>query len=171
MPDKEEKQVIVTEKLEKEPEYKQPDGRASRRGLIIIVSIVGLLLIGILIGGGVWIYNEAYQQSATGNSPYVTGSTVARFNPNPRYGYGRSVQTQVTSDSVTTTVYTYQTGVVVAVNSDSIVIAGNGKQTTIKTNSSTTYTNNVKPAVNDTVVIAGTTADSTITATEIRVAN
>ena len=104
--------------------------------------------------------------------PYLSGSSVARFDPNPDYGYGRSIQTQVTDSSVTTTVYTYQTGVVVAVNSDNIVIAGNGTQTTIKTNSSTTYTNDIKPAVNDTVVIAGTTAsDSSITATEIRVAN
>jgi hypothetical protein len=59
----------------------------------------------------------------------------------------------------------------VAVNNDNIVIAGNGKQTTIKTNSSTTYVDDVKPAENDTVVIAGTTKDGTVTATHIRVAN
>ena len=96
--------------------------------------------------------------------PYLSSSSVARFDPNPDYGYERSIQTQVTDNSVTTTVYSYQTGVVVAVNSDNIVIHCNGTQTTIKTNSSTTYTNDIKLAVNDTVVIAGTTAsDSLIT--------
>jgi hypothetical protein len=49
------------------------------------------------------------------------------------------------------------------------VIAGNGKQTTIKTNASTMYT--TKPVVNDTVTVVGTTTDSTITATEIGVTN
>ncbi|TAL14847.1 hypothetical protein EPN95_01310 [Patescibacteria group bacterium] len=171
MPDKEEKQEAVAEKKEKITDYRQPDGKASRRGLIIIISIVGLLLIGVLIGGGAWLYNAAYRQSAFRTRPYTTGM-MSRIDADTGYGYGRSIQTQVTDNSVTTTVYTYQTGVVTAVNSDNIVIAGNGKQTTIKTNSSTTYTNDVKPKVNDTVVIAGTTAsDGTITATEIRVAN
>lgn len=170
MPDKEEKQEIIVEKSEKVAQYKQPDGKASRRGLIITLSIIGLVFIGVFIGGGVWLYRSVYQQSALRGRPYATGM-MSRIDADPGIGYGRSIQTQVTGDSVTTTVYTYQTGVVVAVNSDNIVIAGNGKQTTIKTNSSTTYTNDVKPAVNDTVVITGTTADSTTTATEIRVAN
>jgi hypothetical protein len=98
---------------------------------------------------------------------------ITRFtgNDSPVSGSGQYVSTQATSDSVTTTVYNFKRGVVVAVNSDNIVIAGGGKQTTIKTNSSTVYTDGTKPAVNDTVAITGTTTDNTITATEITVQN
>ncbi len=141
----------------------------SRRGLIIGVSIAALVLVGSVIAGGAFLLNTLARERAE-RAPYSAGNSI-RFSGGAGLGYGREVYTEITNDTVTTTVYTYLTGVVVAVNSDNIVVAGNGKQTTIQTNSSTTYTNDDKPAVNDTVVIKGTTADNKTTATEIRVAN
>ncbi len=169
------KEIKVEEKHEEvehsEPKVVVTDDKKNRRGLIITLSIAGLVFLGLLIGGTVWLFNSAAQQRLARDRPGFGNSMTTRFDTTPGYGYGRSIQTEVTDDKVTTTVYTYQTGVVIAVNSDNIVIAGNGKQTTIKTNSSTKYTDDVKPAANDTVVIAGTTDDGTTTATEIRVAN
>jgi hypothetical protein len=150
---------------------KSQNDRKNRRGLIIGVSIAGLLLIGIFIGGGLWVYGAIVRQTALRTRPYIDDSLSSHMMIRPAFGYGNEVDTQINNGTVTTTVYTYQTGVVVAVNSDNIVIAGGGKQTTILTNSSTTYTNDKKPAVNDTVRVTGTTADSKTTATNVTVLN
>lgn len=166
MPDKEPKEV-ANEPAEKS-DSKMQNQKTSHKGLIITLSIVGVVIIGLIVGGGIWAFNRVADRANLRNQPF--GGATSRGVDRPAFGYGRTVQTQVSSDNtVTTTVYTYQTGVVIAVNSDNIVIAGNGKQTTIKTNSSTTYENNQKPVVNDTIRIAGTTDNGTTTATDIAV--
>jgi len=168
MPDKELKEV--NNERVKEADSKTMSQKTSYKGLIITLSIIGLIIIGLIVGGGVWLLNRAAQRTDLRNQPF--GGVALRETGRPAFGYGTAVQTQVGSDNtVTTTVYTYQTGVVVAVNSDNIVIAGSGKQTTIKTTSSTNYVNNQKPVVNDTVRVAGTTDNGTTTATDIAVIN
>ncbi len=168
MPDKE---ITQPTPNEQEPADTPTNSKKNQRGLIIGLSVAGLLLIGIFIGGGLWVFGAVARQNAVSARPYFNDGVSSRLSMRSGYGYGNEIDTQVSNGTVTTTVYTYQTGVVVAVNSNTIVIAGGGKQTTIDTNSSTTYVGGVKPAVNDTVRVAGTTANSTITATSIAVIN
>lgn len=141
----------------------------NRRGLIIGLVVLAVLILGLLGAAGFAVLNGTQQRLSERDGTGFTGSSMMYRGLG--FGRGRTVQTEVSDGTVTTTVYNYLTGVVVAVNSDNIVVAGNGKQTTIKTNSSTSYVGTVKPVVNDTVTIAGTTADSVITATEINVVN
>lgn len=169
--DKTETIEISTETVQpKQPEAVATHNKMNRRGLIIGLVILAVLAVGMLGAAGYVAvmarYNNNHMQAPgmIGGSPYGTRSGGG-------FGHGRSVHTEINGDSVTTTVYNYVTGVVVAVNSDNIVIAGGGKQTTIKTNGSTTFVGSVKPKVNDTVTIVGTTADSVTTATQIQVLN
>lgn len=167
MPDSE---PIPTKDEQKTAAEHQYD-KKNRRGLIIGLSALGLLLIGIFIGGSLWVFGAMTQQTALRTRPYLNDGFSSRMMERPAFGYGNEVDTQVNNGAVTTTVYTYQTGVVVAVNSDNIVIAGGGKQATVQTNQSTTYMNGTKPAVNDTVRVTGTTVSSKTTATNIAVLN
>lgn len=163
---------VVTDNSSNRPTDKQtPDMHSRRRPILILGIIAGVLLVAMIVGGLELLHTlseRANRLTPTGD--HVGFSQEIRANRSP-FGYGQSVQTQADNGSVTTTVYNYLTGVVTAVNSDNIVIAGNGKTTTIATNSSTTYDNDTKPAVNDTVVVTGTTSGATITATDIAVNN
>lgn len=63
-------------------------------------------------------------------------------------------------------------GVVLVVTSDGFTLAGNGKQYTVKTSSSTMFSNGSNSvAVNDSVIVDGDTASGTITATRVLVQN
>ncbi len=138
----------------------------------LLITIIALIIVCLLILATALVTEGIANQR---NSQQIRGgfgeSTRVVRTGHGMFGYGTTVRTEATTNSVTTTVYTYLTGVVVAVNSDNIVIAGNGKQTTITTNSSTKYDNDTKPVVNDTVTVVGTTADNKTTATEIAVTN
>ena len=59
------------------------------------------------------------------------------------------------------------TGVVTAINGDKLTIAGNGTTSTVSTTSSTQYVGASQVAIDDTVMISGTTASGTLTATQI----
>lgn len=144
--------------------------KPKRRGLIIGLVVLAVLALGLVGAAGFVVLNSTQQRFTGQGEPGFMGRGM-RINARSSFSQGGTVQTEVSDGSVTTTVYNYLTGVVVAVNSDNIVVAGNGKQTTIKTNSSTSYVNDTKPVVNDSVTIAGTTADNVITATQIAVAN
>jgi hypothetical protein len=148
--------------------------RHSRQWVIGIVAIVVVVYL-MLAVAGLWIFHAvAEHQNGTNNvGTMMTGRQMRRgFGGNTQQTYNVS---QSSSDGLTTTTtnttYTQTQGVVTAVNSDSIVVAGGGKTQTIKTNSSTTYSNDTKPAVNDTVVVVGTKDGATITATQIAVYN
>jgi uncharacterized membrane protein len=145
-------------------------GYSNRRKLVLGLIVLSVFVLGLLATAGFAVYNGMHQRFADGDDQgFSRGMHMRSGSGFSRQG--QTVQTDVSNGAVTTTVYNYVTGVVTAINSDNIVIAGNGKQTTIKTNSSTSYVGNTKPAVNDTVSIAGTTADNVITATQISVAN
>ncbi len=145
----------------------------NRQVWIIWVVIVGFVVLILLVVAAMVV--------AHGVRDNLVGQRQPRYQMTSRGGYGGypngSFYSQTSnSDGLTTTTtttrYTYTTGVVTKVNNDSIVVAGNGKAQTIATNSSTTYDNGTKPAVNDTVQVIGT-ADSSgnITATEVQVLN
>lgn len=159
----------ITKKELKDAEMRD---KASRKSLIIAVAVLTLLLIGLIVGAAV-VAMQVRQNRFADPMNGFGATTITRFigSDAPVSGSGQYVSTQATNDSVTTTVYNFKRGVVVAVNSDNIVIAGGGKQTTIMTNGSTVYTDGTKPALNDTVAITGTTVGSTITASEITVEN
>ena len=58
-------------------------------------------------------------------------------------------------------------GVVTAVNGDSLTVAGNGATNTVTTNSSTQYQGGGSVKINDTVIAFGSTSSNTFTATEV----
>lgn len=143
------------------------DRRHTKKWVIGIVAIVVVIyILAIVIGLAIVRENGTTQRELT-----RTGTTQ-EFGGRPRAAADRNYTVQQSdSDGLTTTTtnttYTQTQGVVTAVASDSITVAGGGKTQVIKTNSSTTYTDDVKPAVNDTVVVVGTKSGDTITATQI----
>jgi Domain of unknown function (DUF5666) len=144
-----------------------------KRGLIIGL-IVGGVVVFVMIGMVTYaIANRLYGRHVAPGDRFGTSSTqITHFGRGGMgMGYGSRIETQVGSGTVTTTVYTYLTGVVTAVGNDSITVAGHGKTTIIKTSSSTSYAGDIKPSVNDTVTIAGTTDNDGIIATEVSVEN
>lgn len=146
--------------------------RHSRKWILGVVAAVVVLYI-IIAAAGLWFLHEARNHSGAA----VTGpNTATRQFGAGRFSSERTFRaTETSSDGLTTTstttTYTQTQGVVTAVNSDNIVVAGGGKTQTIKTNGSTTYAGDTKPAVNDTVVVVGTKDGDTITATQIAVYN
>lgn len=58
-------------------------------------------------------------------------------------------------------------GVVTAVNGSDFTLAGNGSTTNVTTNSSTQYQDGNQVKQNDTVIVFGTTANNTLTATSV----
>lgn len=58
-------------------------------------------------------------------------------------------------------------GVVTSVNGSDFTLAGNGSTTNVTTNSSTQYQDGNQVKQNDTVIVFGTTANNTLTATNI----
>lgn len=177
---KEVKEKVVTEKVVAGDASDTPAETAvvSRRSRKFIWGIVGLVVLvyALLVIGGFWfLHAVADHQGANGMTNTQAG--MSRQGGRPGFGGGERTYNlrQSESDGLTTTTtnttYTQTQGVVTAVNSDSIVVAGGGKTQTIKTNSSTTYVDDTKAAVNDTVVIVGTKDGDTITATQIAVYN
>jgi len=143
------------------------DRRHTKKWVIgIVAAVVVIYILAIVIGLTILHATDSGQRGFT-----RTGTTQ-QFGGRPRAAIDRNYTVQQSdSDGLTTTTtnttYTQTQGVVTAVASDSITVAGGGKTQVIKTNSSTTYTDDVKPAVNDTVVVVGTKSGDTITATQI----
>jgi hypothetical protein len=149
----------------------------SRRWMIGVVAAVISLFVVIVIGS--IVFNQVLNNRLVGmgtNGGYGHSAMMHQFGePSRVAGEQTFSQTATTSDGLTststTTTYTQTQGVVTAVSGDSITVAGGGKTLTVKTTSATTYANDSKPVVNDTVVIIGTKDGSTITATQIAVNN
>jgi|GEM_PF-4543843 len=151
-----------------EPE-KQPEGpivpsaqaateARTNRTLIITLACVGAaMLIAMSVGAAVLTH---YLRSNVGQA---RPSGITRHAIGHRMGVPRTNTQQVASTT---------RGVVLSVTSDGFTMAGNGKQYTVKTGSSTTFndsSNNV--AVNDSVIVTGDNAGGTITATRVIVHN
>lgn len=76
------------------------------------------------------------------------------------YGAGGYVRNPASNGSIVE-------GVVTAANTAALTVAGNGTTSTVSTTSSTQYQGGSQAAVNDTVIVTGTTTNGTFTATKI----
>jgi hypothetical protein len=148
--------------------------RHSKSWVVAVVAIVVVIYLMLMVGG-LWFFHSLADHR---NGMSTTGiTTMGQQVEQPEFRGDQRMYTvqQSSSDGLTTTTtnttYTQTQGVVTAVNSDNIVVAGGGKTQTIKTNSSTNYVDSTKPVVNDTVVIVGTKDGDTITATQVAVYN
>ncbi|MDB5160167.1 MAG: hypothetical protein JWO99_430 [Candidatus Saccharibacteria bacterium] len=174
MAEKEQKEEIVEEKPTSTAVSKGgvvARKSASKWVLWVVIGIVVVYII--LMAIGFAVFHAIADRN--GNST-INGARTTQMMNRPRFSNERTYNVQQSSsDGLTTTTtnttYTQTQGVVTAVNSDNIVVAGGGKTQTIKTSSSTTYAGDTKPAVNDTVVVVGTKDGDTITATQIAVYN
>lgn len=146
--------------------------QSRRRTIWLIVACVAAYVILMAIVFGIFFHNafnhlnNQTSRQPFGNQMYQRG----RLSGDRSYNV-RQQQSDGLTTTTTTTTYTQTEGVITAVNTDSVVVAGGGKTQTIKTNGSTQYVNNVKPAVNDTVVVTGTKSGDTLTATQVAVYN
>jgi hypothetical protein len=149
------------------------EAKVAKKSSWVVWLVIACVVVALLIAGGAVALIRAVHTNRPNGSYNVTGTTTLRqrFIPRQQFVYSTQTSTSGPTTSTTTTTYTYTQGVVTAVNSGSIMVAGNGKSQTIKTTSTTTYDSS-KPAVNDSVVIVGTSDSSgVITATEINVTN
>lgn len=140
-------------------------------GVVAAVVLVYLLVMSI----GFWTFGMwADHKYATLNG---MGGNYGNHMMQERGAFNEATFTMRQSDSdgltttTTNTTYTQTRGVVTAVNNDSIVVAGGGKAQTIKTNGSTKYVDDIKPKVNDTVVVTGTKDGDALMATQVAVLN
>ncbi len=145
---------------------KQRQSMSRRTGtwIIVVSSILVLMLIAGLIGASMLSRYARYNQfNGNYESSMMSGWGGGRWHTNMPTVY---IQTDTTNSTIQTT------GVVSAVNGDSITIIGNGTSTTIKTSSGTTY-NTVanKVNVNDTVIVTGVKSGDTFTANSIDIVN
>lgn len=140
--------------------------------LITIGVVATVVVVAVVIGGWAFVVGHergvATSQTRTlgrygmmngqGNGGQYGGSQY--FN---RGGFRRGGALQSSAAS----------GVVTAINGDTITVSGQGKQVTVKKSDSTTISGDeTSVAVNDTVVVYGTTnSDGSITATRIVIRN
>lgn len=171
-----EKEVKVTKSenvTKKEREISTQLDNSRRHKLMILVALLVILIIVLIFAAGSLMRRATNEN--LGTNDVRSDYSMMRDGYFGRHYFstnsGQYVNTQVTNDTVTTTVYNYMRGVVVDVNKDNIIIAGSGRRTTINIDKSTEYTDNVKPVVDDTVVITGTTSNDKITASRIEVTN
>ena len=147
------------------------NNRPTQWVLWVVIGIIAVYIILMVIGFGV--FHVIANRNA---SDMMNGAQTTQMMNRPNFTNESSYNVQQSSsDGLTTTTtnttYTQTQGVVTAVNSNNIVVAGGGRTQTIKTNASTTYASDTKPSVNDTVVVVGTKNGETITATQIAVYN
>ncbi len=133
---------------------------------LITIGVVGTVLV-LALGAFWWLQLVSLHktESRTSSSRYGQmerpqfggGSENGRSDMPNRRGFSRAVAT----------------GVVTAINGNTITVAGGGKQVTVKKTDSTVISGDESDlAVNDTVLVYGTAAsDGTVTATRIVVRN
>jgi len=174
MADKEIKEVKDTDKAAIDQNTKQlvvAKKSTPKWVLWIVLGVVGLYLL--MMALGFWVFHafgNTNTQTIGGPNEGQSSQQRMRFS-NERDFTVRESESDGLTTTTTKTTYTQTQGVVSSVNGDTIVVAGGGKTQSIKTNGHTKYTEDVKPAVNDTVVIVGTKDGDTITATQVAVYN
>lgn len=175
MPDKEQNQPhdnhSTAKSADVSPDDIDEESFRRHRRLVVTLWVVGAVVAVLVFIAGLFVVRAIFEYRTSSRYPGFVQTETSHIRVTSPFGYSRFMQTSSDNNTVNTTVYTSLTGVVTAVNGDNIIVAGDGKQTTITTNSSTTYDGDVKPKVNDTVTVIGTTAGDTTTATEIGVLN
>lgn len=134
--------------------------------LWIVIAAGGTVLIVAVMAIG-WMRIESLQRSAMHAERYDMQQGATRFGGGRQGFYGNSSGSPRRQSRPTLS------GVVTALNGDSITVSGGGKQVTVKKTDSTTINGDATSvAVNDTVSVYGTTAsDGTVTATRIVIRN
>ncbi len=161
MADKETQDDKSTEKVE------QSKGNKNKT-ILIAGSVIGVVLVGGIIAAAV-VFG-----TFTGMH---RGLPMAQFNEGGNPGFGQQSEqaprhrggfNRQMMDSAN-----FVTGVVISINGDSFVVAGNGKQVTVNKTASTTFqgTSSDAVAVNDSVTVVGTTTNNVLSATEITIRN
>lgn len=145
---------------------------------LLVVGVVAAS--GLLLGGAFVAGRHAQQRASTTNSTFGNRqSGDVQLSPNSMqqtqggsgYGGGFSGTTmQDDGDTSTTSSATRVSGVVTAVDGDTITVAGNGTTKKVTVSSNTTYTGSSEPAkVNDTIVAFGAKDSSgTLVASTVR---
>lgn len=171
---KEEKEILAEQAANVRVAHSTQTGRHPQKWVIavIIVVVLGYL---VFVTVGLWAFRMlADHKYATLNGMsgnYGNQMMQARGTVNEATFTMRQTDSDGLTTTTTNTTYTQTRGVVTAVNTDAVTVAGGGKTQTIKTNSSTKYADDMKPKVNDSVVITGTKDGDVLTATQVAVIN
>jgi len=133
----------------------------SNTTVLVVCILVSLLLAGAIV--------TVVGSIASNNSPRQQGRmTFYSRQSEPRMHQVYIQSSTETDDSNSIMI----SGVVKSVSGNSFVIAGNGNQTTVNTTGDTTYnTTDKKVSVNDSVIVIGTSSNSIVTATDVRISN
>jgi hypothetical protein len=127
--------------------------------LITIGAVASVVVLALLITTWLVVANHHAQMAHASHAQYGLNRGGSEFFPREQRGFrlGRSVAS----------------GVVTAVNGNTLTVSGGGQQVTVKKTDSTTVSGDkTDAAVNDTVLIFGDKAsDGTITATRILINN
>lgn len=135
---------------------------------LIAVGVIATVLIVAVVAVG-WLQLESLHRTTRVASRYGMQQNDTNFGNNGNqggyYGSGGSMRGRTTRPTLS--------GVVTAVTDSTVTVSGNGKQVTVdKTSSTAVSGDSTTIAVNDTVLVYGTTAsDGTVTATRIVVRN
>ncbi|MET0979923.1 MAG: DUF5666 domain-containing protein [Candidatus Saccharimonadales bacterium] len=135
------------------------------------IWISGLIIFLIVVVGlcGVVFAQYLFRDSGTyrGSSSWMHNNDNRKFDRG--YGGGHMMNDYYTSTQDGSTIIS---GVVSAINGDTITVIGNGNSENIKTDSSTTYsTSSKKVSVNDSVIVRGVANGDTFTANSIIIVN
>lgn len=135
---------------------------------LIAVGVIATVLIVAVVAVG-WLQLESLHRTTRVASRYGMQQNDTNFgnggNQGSYYGGGGSMRGRATRPTLS--------GVVTTVTDSTVTVSGNGKQVTVdKTSSTAVSGDSTTIAVNDTVLVYGTTAsDGTVTATRIVVRN
>lgn len=145
---------IITDVKSEKPKSNKP--------LIISLSIIGVLLTAFT---AVSAYNVLFLHDRPDGVSFRTNESYSMNRDQQPSGERRGM---MNSDRGQRMMYSDSNsiiGTVISVGTDSFVVAGSGKQYTVKTSTSTSV------AVNDSVRVVGTLSGTTITASSVQVIN
>ncbi|MDB5183674.1 MAG: hypothetical protein JWO07_355 [Candidatus Saccharibacteria bacterium] len=156
------KDEIVEEKQRVSVVKAMPPWRLITVGVFATVVVVAVMIAG-------WMFILLHHQARPGMMNRFDGLSQSSTGPGGFMGRGGMRH----GGGGGTIQQSAARGVVTAVNGDTITVSGEGKQVTVTKSSSTTISGDkTDVAVNDTVVVYGTTgSDGTVSATQILVHN
>ncbi len=127
----------------------------------VVAILVALLVLVIVFEVGVFVGHRTHTNTIVRSNTYSFRSGLNGY----REGFGFNPNSQQAGSRLT--------GVVTAVNGNTLMVIGDGTTNTVTTTSTTQYANNVMPSVDDTVTVLGGqgSSSSSFTATEIVVMN
>lgn len=152
--------------MEKQEETSSKEGMwtASRRGtgmkILAFFGAVFLVLLVVGLFGRLLFGTTAEFGSPMRAQVMMNGETGIISHGGGMYGMDRGLSNHQSLS-----------GVVTSVNGTSFVLAGDGLTNTITTDTNTSFLNNIKPVVNDTVTVVGGTNNGVFTASQVIVQN